>query len=159
MKRFWARRELERIKELEEQLADEAIGNAKTVKQVKAIVCRYKKQFPPIIVSSTPYSPYDLFVPLFVGNEGRIQKSAVEKAAETKIKRLNRDIVIKNCECLEHAPDDAGYAHVMMSMMKEIAGKEVDGTRILKAKKAGLDPMSVFKSMLAIYNVKQDDVM
>ena len=134
-----------------------AIGDCKTVKQVNAVLKRYHesgsfKAWVSGVMEET------FMVSLFSGKQITPKGSRVDQAAATKIKRINRKNIIKICKLLDNKTDNATYAHVMMSEIKEITGKEVDGKKILDAKASGLDAMSVFKSILSAYSIKQDDV-
>jgi len=147
-----------------------AIGDCKTVKQVSAISNRLIKSelfagFAKNIVNDFCKEiniPTQLVFQIGSLNDNKQTASlfiSINQAIATKIKRINRKNIIKTCELLDDEQDDAVYAHVMMSEIKEMAGIEVDGKKILDAKASGLDSMSVFKSILSAYNVKQDDVL
>lgn len=136
----------------------QAIGNAKSVLGVKHIQKQYHK--------SEAYSEwasktvYDIFcVSLQSIVNGKKAGSQIDQAAITKIKRINREAVIKKCQALNDETSDASYAMSMMALLKLVANIEVDGTKILNARKAGLTAIDVFRSMLAEYKVNQSDVM
>jgi hypothetical protein len=144
-------------KELERMYL-QAIGNCETVNQVKAVVKQYH---------GSEIGKEDAWLTIKgLGSIGKAQlwpvfasQTAVGQAATTKIKRLNHERIYDMCDYLDQETSDASYARHMMTVLKDVTGKEVDGTRILEAKKSGLDAMGVFKSILASYNVKQDEVM
>ncbi len=135
-----------------------AVGNCETVNQVKAVVKQYHE---------SEIGKEDAWLTIKgLGSIGTAQlwpffasQTPVGQAAATKIKRLNRERLYDMCDYLDQETNDASYARHMMAVLKDVTGKEVDGTRILEAKKSGLDAMGVFKSILASYNVKQDEVM
>jgi hypothetical protein len=135
----------------------QAIGNANTANEVNVVVRRYKKQFPPTIVTRNADLP-STWLSVYLDSTEK-NKSTVEKAATTKIKRLNRETVIKKCQQLNDENDAANYAMSMMALLDTVANIKVDGTKIIEAWKSGLSALSVFKSMLVEYKVSQDDVM
>lgn len=135
-----------------------AVGNCETVNQVKVVVKQYHE---------SEIGKEDTWVSILgLGSIGTAHlwpffasHTPVGQAAATKIRRLNRERIYDMCDYLDQETSDASYARHMMTVLKDVTGKEVDGTRILEAKKSGLDAMGVFKSILASYNVKQDEVM
>lgn len=142
-----------------ERMFLQAIGKCETVNQVQAVVKQYHeselgkedvwlkiKDFGSIGVWTSFYPQFE-------------SQTKVGRAAATKIKRLNHQNILDMCDFLDVETSESAYARHMMAVLKDVTGKEVDGTKILEAKKAGLDAMSVFKSVLASYNVKQDEVM
>jgi len=133
-----------------------AIGDCETVKQVNAVVKQYTNSS--IGPSVYGFNIIDQLRALSVALRGERPNNSVIAASKTKIKRINRKNIIKTCKLLDNETNNATYAHVMMSEIKEMTGKEVDGKKILDTKASGLDAMSVFKSMLSAYNIKQDDV-
>ena len=142
-----------------ERIFLQAIGKCETVNQVQAVVKQYheselgKEEVWLKMKGFGSIGVWTSFYPQFES------QTKVGRAAATKIKRLNRERISDMCFYLDTEKDKASYARHMMEVLKDVTGKEVDGTRILEAKKAGLDAMSVFKSVLASYNVKQDEVM
>jgi len=134
-----------------------AIGDCKTVKQVNAVLKRYHesgsfKAWVSGVMEET------FMVSLFSGKQITPKGSRVDQAAATKIKRINRNLIVKKCQALSDTSDATVYAMVMMALLKEVANIEVDGTKIIEAKKADICPLDVFRSMLSAYNIKQDDV-
>jgi regulator of replication initiation timing len=135
-----------------------AIGNCETVNQVKAVVKQYHeseigKEDAWLTIKGFGSIGTARLWPVFAS------QTAVGQAAATKIRRLNHERIYDMCDYLDQETSEASYARHMMAVLKDVTGKEVDGTRILEAKKSGLDAMGVFKSILASYNVKQDEVM
>lgn len=155
----------ERITELRNEVDRfyiEEIERAESVKQVEFILERYKGFSPTFgeTFSDCVFKLTNSINSLFEITKKEPEKQvSVSQYAKTKIKRINRKNIYKTCELLDDEKDDAVYAHVMMSEIKEITGQEVDGKKILDAKASGLDSVGVFKSILSAYNVKQDDVM
>lgn len=149
-------------KELE-QFYLEAIDNAETVDEVKAILSMYHESElfkislrDAIAITST--------MRLFTGICTKYTKdiSEIAKAAETKTKELNRKWINEVCEQLDNykiGEDEVSYADHMMELLKVIANIEADGKAILDAWKSGLDAWRVFLSMLSVYGVKQADVL
>ena len=157
-------KELSRLKDIEaqskkanaelERLFLREIGNCKTVKQVKKVEAEYceselGKNDPYITVSGIPQKTF--FIPMF-------SPSKVLTAIRTKIKRLNEKNVKRTCTLLDDEDDEAVYARIMMSELKETAGIEADGKKIIDAWKSGMDAWSVFLSMLAEYKVRRDSI-
>lgn len=137
----------------------QAIGNCETVNQVQAVVKQYHESElgkEDAWLKVKGFGSIGVWTPFYPQFESQTN---VGRAAATKIKRLNHERIYDMCDFLDVETSDASYARHMMAVLKDVTGKEVDGTRILEAKKAGLDAMSVFKSILASYNVKQDEVM
>jgi len=137
-----------------ERLFLREIGNCKTVKQVKKVEAEYceselGKNDPYITVSGIPQKTF--FIPMF-------SPSKVLTAIRTKIKRLNEKNVKRTCTLLDDADDEAVYARIMMSELKETAGIEADGKKIIDAWRSGMDAWGVFLSMLAEYKVRRDSV-
>jgi hypothetical protein len=135
-----------------------AIGECETVKQVNDMLKQYRK--------TELYSNWLVeefasicFANIYTKTHVTREQNKIQQAAKTKIKRINRKNIYKTCELLDSESDNAVYARVMMSEINEMTGKEVDGKKILDAKASGLDAISVFKSILSAYDVKQDDVM
>ncbi|MFA5466861.1 MAG: hypothetical protein WC251_03320, partial [Candidatus Izemoplasmatales bacterium] len=64
----------------------QAIGNANTANEVNVVVRRYKKRFPPTIVTRNADLP-STWLSVYLDSTEK-NKSTVEKAATTKIKRL-----------------------------------------------------------------------
>lgn len=149
-------------KELE-QFYIEAIDNAETVDEVKAILSMYHES------ELFKISLRDAFaitstVRLFTGICTKSTKdiSEIAKAAATKTKELNRKWINEVCDQLDNyqiGEDEVPYADHMMELLKDIAGIEADGKAILDAWKSGLDAWRVFLSMLSVYGVKQADVL
>lgn len=138
----------------------QAIGNAMTVKQVEAIRKRYNE-------SELGKDGYWLKIKGLRSSIGTLssfypmleETTTFGRAAKTKIKRLNRERIKDMCDWIYTENDNAVYARHMMAVLKDVIGKEVDGAKILEARKLGLDAMGVFKSMLSVYGVEQDSVM
>lgn len=144
-------------KELE-QFYLKAIGDCRTAKQVEAVLKRYHesesfKAWVSGVMTET------FMVSLFSGKQITPKGSQVDQAAATKIKRINRRDAEEVCDLLDTLEDSNYYASAMASTIKEIAGIEVDMTKILDAKQKGLDAWNVLLSMLTAYNVKADSVM
>lgn len=142
-----------------ERMFLQAIGKCETTNQVQAVVKQYheselgKEDAWLKIKGLGSIGVWTSFYPQFES------QTTVGRAAATKIKRLNRQSILDMCDYLDTEKDKASYARHMMAVLKDVTGKEVNGTRILEARKAGLDAMGVLKSILAFYNVKQDEVM
>ena len=144
-------------KELE-QFYLKAIGDCRTVKQVNAVVSKYNK--------SSLFN--DQMVPIFrelicvnlsMKNARKLKGTNIQQAAETKIKRINRRDAEEVCETLDDFDDENFYVSLMAKTIKDIAGIEVDRTKIIDAKQKGLDAWNVLLSMLSAYGVKADSVL
>nr|WP_319776004.1 hypothetical protein [uncultured Sphaerochaeta sp.] len=145
-----------------EQFYLKAIGDCKTVKQVKKVLSKYhksslfKRDMVPlmgkIIIGS---------LSLFGKNPDSPIGTSVQLAATTKIKRINKRDVSDMSVYLDNLQeeDKSHYASEMASMLKSVANIEVDRKKILDAWEAGLDAYSVFLSMLSAYNIKQENVL
>ncbi len=135
-----------------------AIGDCRTVKQVNAVVKRYHE--------SELYKSWVLgvmketfTVTLSTSSQSKQKGSQIEEAAATKIKRINRRDAKKVCDMLDTLEDNNYYASGMASTLKEVAGVEVDRTKILEAKQIGLDAWNVLLSLLSANGIKHDDVL
>lgn len=144
-------------KELE-QFYLKAIGDCRTVKQVNAVVSKYNK--------SSLFN--DQMVPIFrelicvnlsMKNARKLKGTNIQQAAETKIKRINRRDAEEACETLDDFNDKNFYVSLMAKTIKDIAGIEVDRTKILEAKQTGLDAWNVLLSLLSANGIKHDDVL
>ena len=157
-------KELSRLKDIEAQSKKanaelerfflREIGNCKTVKQVKKVEAEYceselGKNDPYITVSGIPQKKF--FMPMS-------SHSKVLTAIRTKIKRLNEKNVMNVCKNLDNVDGEAVYARIMMNELKETAGIEADGKKIIDAWKSGMDAWGVFLSMLAEYKVRRDSI-
>lgn len=144
-------------KELE-QFYLKAIGDCRAVKQVEVVLKRYhESESFKAWVSGVMKETF--MVSLFPGKQITPKGSQVDQAAATKIKRINRRDAEEVCDLLDTLEDSNYYASMMASTLKEIAGIEVDRTKILDAKQKGLGAWNVLLSMLTAYNVKHDSVM
>lgn len=147
-------------KELE-QFYLEAIDNAETVDEVKAILSMYhESELSKVNWKSESWGRWCIKVDY--GIKFAQEPSAIIKAAATKTKELNRKWINEVCDQLDNyqiGEDEVPYADHMMELLKDIAGIEADGKAILDAWKSGLDAWRVFLSMLSVYHVKQADVL
>ena len=144
-------------KELE-QFYLKAIGDCRTVKQVNAVVKRYHE--------SKLYESWVLgvmketfMVTLSTSSQSKQKGSQIEEAAATKIKRINRRDAEEVCETLDDFDDENFYVSLMAKTIKDIAGIEVDRTKIIDAKQKGLDAWNVLLSLLSANGIKHDDVL
>lgn len=136
----------------------EAIGNAKTVKQVKAVMDRYAKSS--LCFDQTALCLRDITcVHLFAKTPQKFNVPSIQQAATTKIKRINTKDAHQLCTMLDTNTDRTLYASSMATTLKGIANIEVDMTYVLAAKDSGLDAWNVLLSMLAAYGVKADTVL
>jgi hypothetical protein len=137
----------------------EAIGNANTVKQVKAVMKRYRESELGMhymrlrIKGLGSIGTCASFYPILEAT------SAISQAAATKIKRINRRDAEEVCDLLDTQMDRNCYASSMAAVIEGIADIEVDRTKILDAKDSGLDAWNVLLSMLSAYGVKADSVL
>lgn len=136
----------------------EAIGNAKTVKQVKAVMDRYAKSS--LCFDQTALCLRDITcVHLFAKTPQKFNVPSIQQAATTKIKRINTKDAHQLCTMLDTTTDRTLYASSMATTLKGIANIEVDMTYVLAAKDSGLDAWNVLLSMLVAYGVKADTVL
>ena len=134
-----------------------AIGDCRTVKQVNAVVKQYTaSSIRPTVYGTDLISNLKKFTDAVTGNT---QNDPVLSASKTKIKRINRRDAEEVCDLLDTQMDRNCYASSMASTLKEVAGVEVDRTKILDAKDSGLDAWNVLLSMLSAYGVKADSVL
>lgn len=135
-----------------------AIGDCRTVKQVNAVVKRYhESESFKAWVSGVMEETF--MVSLVSGKQITPKGSQVDQAAATKIKRINRRDAKEVCDMLDTLEDNNYYASMMASTLKEVAGVEVDRTKILEAKQIGLDAWNVLLSLLSANGIKHDDVL
>jgi DNA repair exonuclease SbcCD ATPase subunit len=143
-------------KELE-QFYLKAIGDCRTVKQVNAVVKQYTaSSIRPTVYGTDLISNLKKFTDAVTGNT---QNDPVLSASKTKIKRINRRDTEQVCETLDDFDDENFYVSLMAKTIKDIAGIEVDRTKIIDAKQKGLDAWNVLLSMLSAYGVKADSVL
>lgn len=135
-----------------------AIGNCRTAKQVNAVVSKYNKlslfndQMVPIFREL-------ICVNLSMKNARKLKGTSIQQAAETKIKRIKKRYASEVCDMLDTLEDNNYYESMMASTLKEVAGVEVDRTKILEAKQTGLDAWNVLLSLLSANGIKHDDVL
>lgn len=149
-------------KELE-QFYLKAIGDCKTVKQVNKVV----KQYTASSIRPTVYGPDIIGLMIALSQlqkftdaiKGDIPHYPILMAAATKIKRINTNDAIEVCDAMDQFDDENFYAMLMAKTIKDIAGIEVDRTKIIDAKQKGLDAWNVLLSMLSAYGVKVDSVL
>lgn len=135
-----------------------AIGDCRTVKQVEAVLKRYhKSESFKAWVSGVMKETF--MVSLFSGKQITPKGSQVDQAAATKIKRINKRDASEVCDMLDTLEDNNYYASMMASTLKEVAGVEVDRTKILDAKQKGLNAWNVLLSLLSANGIKHDDVL
>ncbi|MEA4861222.1 MAG: hypothetical protein VB127_12100 [Sphaerochaeta sp.] len=144
-----------------EQFYLEAIDNAETVDEVKAILSMYhESELSKVNWRSESWGRWCIKVDN--GIKFAQEPSAIIKAAATKTKELNREWINEVCDQLDNyqiGEDEVSYADHMMELLKVIANIEADGKAILDAWKSGLDAWRVFLSMLSVYGVKRADVL
>ncbi len=134
-----------------------AIGDCRTVKQVNAVVRQYTASpIRPEVYGTDIISNLKKFIDEIRGD---IPHNQILDAAATKIKRINKRDASEVCDLLDTLEDNNYYASGMASTLKEVAGVEVDRTKILEAKQTGLDAWNVLLSMLSVYGVKADSVL
>ena len=134
-----------------------AIGDCRTVKQVNAVVKQYTaSSIRPTVYGTDLISNLKKFTDAVTGNT---QNDPVLSASKTKIKRINRRDTEQVCETLDDFDDENFYVSLMAKTIKDIAGIEVDRTKIIDAKQKGLDAWNVLLSMLSAYGVKADSVL
>ena len=134
-----------------------AIGDCRTVKQVNAVVKQYTaSSIRPMVYGPDIISQLKKFTDAINGD---IPHNQILDAAATKIKRINRRDAKKVCDLLDTLEDNNYYASSMASTLKEVAGVEVDRTKILEAKQTGLDAWNVLLSLLSANGIKHDDVL
>ncbi len=137
----------------------EAIGNTNTVKQVKAVMKRYRE---------SELGKHDVWLRIKgLGSIGTWASSypileatsTIGQAAATKIKRINRRDAEEVCDMLDTTIDRNCYASSMAAVVEGIANIEVDRTKVLDAKDSGLDAWNVLLSLLSANSIKHDDVL
>jgi Tfp pilus assembly protein PilE len=135
-----------------------AIGDCRTVKQVNAVVKRYhESESFKAWVSGVMKETF--MVTLSTSSQSKQKGSQIEDAAATKIKRINKRDAKEVCDLLDTQMDRNCYASMMASTLKEVAGVEVDRTKILEAKQTGLNAWNVLLSLLSANGIKHDDVL
>lgn len=136
-----------------------AIGAAKTTKEVRDIQDRYYEHGG--ILTRLP-GHKTLVGSSVVDIPARWQNVAdfdFYNAIKTKTKRLNQAKISNVLADLEDVKDGRTYAAVMMALVKDITGRNIDGVKVFEAKKSGLSPRGVFLSILAQEDIPQDSVM
>ena len=134
-----------------------AIGDCRTVKQVNAVVRQYTASpIRPEVYGTDIISNLKKFIDEIRGD---IPHNQILDAAATKIKRINKRDASEVCDMLDTLEDNNYYASMMASTLKEVAGVEVDRTKILDAKDSGLDAWNVLLSLLSANGIKHDDVL
>lgn len=134
-----------------------AIGDCRTVKQVNAVVKQYAaSSIRPTVYGTDIISQLKKFTDAIMGNT---TNDPVLSASKTKIKRINTNDAIEVCDAMDEFDDGNFYAMLMAKTIKDIAGIEVDRTKIIDAKQKGLDAWNVLLSMLSAYGVKADSVL
>lgn len=134
-----------------------AIGDCRTVKQVNAVVKQYTaSSIRPTVYGTDLISNLKKFTDAVTGNT---QNDPVLSASKTKIKRINRRDTEQVCETLDDFDDENFYVSLMAETIKDIAGIEVDRTKIIDAKQKGLDAWNVLLSLLSANGIKHDDVL
>ena len=157
-------KEISRLKDIEaqfkkanseiERLYLKRIGDCKTVKQVKHVNAEYVEF---ILKSLNSELLCRSYLDSILSHQNSLDNS-VGEAASVKIKRLNEKNVKRTCTLLDDEDDGAVYARIMMNELKETAGIEADGKKIIDAWRSGMDAWSVFLSMLAEYKVRRDSI-
>jgi len=134
-----------------------AIGDCRTVKQVNSVVKQYTaSSIRPTVYGTDLISNLKKFTDAVTGNT---QNDPVLSASKTKIKRINRRDTEQVCETLDDFDDENFYVSLMAETIKDIAGIEVDRTKIIDAKQKGLDAWNVLLSLLSANGIKHDDVL
>lgn len=137
----------------------QAIGKCETVNQVQAVVKQYHESElgkEDAWLKIKGFGSIGVWTPFYPQFESQ---TTVGRAAATKIKRINTKDTLEVCNALDDFEDDDFYAGLMAKTLKEIAGIEVDMTKILDAKQKGLGAWNVLLSMLVAYGVKADTVL
>jgi len=143
-------------KELE-QFYLKAIGDCKTVKKVNEVVKQYTaSSIRPTVYGPDIISQLKKFTDAITGNT---QNDPVLSASKTKIKRINRRDAEEVCETLDDFDDENFYVSLMAKTIKDIAGIDVDRTKVIESKNLGLNAWNVLLSMLSAYGVKADSVL
>jgi len=149
--------DLAKCKKELEQFYLKAIGDCKTVKQVNAVVKQYTaSSIRPTVYGTDLISNLKKFTDAVTGNT---QNDPVLSASKTKIKRINRRDAEEVCEALDDFDDENFYVSLMAKTIKDIAGIEVDRTKVIESKNLGLNAWNVLLSMLVAYGVRADSVL